>query len=89
MQIVTLFQSYFRKVKEKQIKNNFVLIYELLDEVCDNGIPQITDPATLKSLIMQKGTFFAGAFTYLCSEPWIQQTLLYPGKWLVVSRDSL
>ena len=23
------------------------------------------------------------------SEPWIQRTLLYPGKWFVVSRDSL
>lgn len=30
------------------MKNNFSLIYELLDEVLDNGYPQSTDPEVLK-----------------------------------------
>lgn len=32
-----------------------MLIYELLDEAMDFGLPQITDPTVLKSLIFQKG----------------------------------
>lgn len=57
MQLVQLFTQYFTKVKEKYIRENFVLIYELLDEVCDNGVPQITEPSVLKEYIFQKGTF--------------------------------
>lgn len=57
VQLVQLFTQYFTKVKEKYIRENFVLIYELLDEVCDNGVPQITEPSVLKEYIFQKGTF--------------------------------
>ncbi|OUC48100.1 adaptor complexe medium subunit family protein [Trichinella nativa] len=39
-------QSYFGKLNEENVKNNFVLIYELLDEVLDYGYPQNTDPGT-------------------------------------------
>lgn len=63
LQLIKLFEAYFKKVKQKNIKANFVLIYELLDEVCDDGIPQITDPATLKSYIFQKGQLFRGALS--------------------------
>ena len=37
--MISLFRSYFGNVNENSIKNNFVLIYELLDEVVDYGIP--------------------------------------------------
>ena len=51
-----LFKSYFGGAfNETAIKNNFVLIYELLDETIDFGYPQITDPAIMKSFIFQKG----------------------------------
>jgi AP-2 complex subunit mu-1 len=56
VQLVVLFTQYFAKVKDKYVRENFVLIYELLDEVCDNGVPQITDPSVLKAYIFQKGT---------------------------------
>lgn len=53
---MSLFQSYFEgELKEKSIKNNFVLMYELLDEAMDFGFPQITESTVLKSLIFQKG----------------------------------
>lgn len=56
IQLVGLFQSYFEgDLCEKSIQDNFVLIYELLDEAMDFGLPQITDPTVLKSLIFQKG----------------------------------
>lgn len=40
--------SYFGAFNEVNVKNNFSLIYELLDEVLDNGYPQSTDPDALK-----------------------------------------
>jgi len=50
------FQSYFGKVNENNIRANFVLIYELFDEMCDNGYPQITSANTLKEFITQKAS---------------------------------
>ena len=34
-------QNYFGKISEENVKNNFVLIYELLDEIVDFGYPQV------------------------------------------------
>jgi hypothetical protein len=34
-------QAYFGKISEENVKNNFVLIYELLDELLDFGYPQV------------------------------------------------
>ena len=56
VQLLNLFTQYFRKVKETYIRNNFTLIYELLDECCDFGVPQITEPSILKEYIYQQGT---------------------------------
>lgn len=54
--VVTLFKSYFGgEFTEQSIKSNFVLIYELLDEIMDFGYPQIVDPSILKQYIFQKG----------------------------------
>jgi AP-2 complex subunit mu-1 len=52
--LINLFKSYFNKFNEKTLKSNFVIIYELLDEVCDNGYPQITSPEVLKAFITQR-----------------------------------
>lgn len=52
---INICKSYFGEWSETQIKNNFVLIYELLDEVMDYGYPQITDPSILKKYITQGG----------------------------------
>ncbi|EDO41835.1 predicted protein [Nematostella vectensis] len=52
---VDIMMSYFGKVTEEGIKNNFVLIYELLDEIADYGYPQKTDTAILKTFITQQG----------------------------------
>ena len=49
-------QSYFGKVNENNIRANFVLIYELFDEMCDNGYPQITSANVLKEFITQKAS---------------------------------
>ena len=34
LKVIDVMQSYFGKISEENIKNNFVLIYELLDGKC-------------------------------------------------------
>ncbi|KAI8870620.1 clathrin adaptor mu subunit [Ramicandelaber brevisporus] len=48
---VQLSHSYFGKLDEESVKSNFVLIYELLDEILDFGYPQNTEPDTLKMYV--------------------------------------
>eukprot|EP00126_Sphaerothecum_destruens_P010444 Sdes_comp20744_c0_seq1m16622 len=47
--------SYFGKFNEEAIKSNFVLIYELLDEILDYGYPQMAESTVLKLYITQEG----------------------------------
>jgi len=53
-QLLFIFRSYFGgKLDEDHIRKNFVLIYELLDEVVDYGYPQNSDIEALKLYITQ------------------------------------
>ncbi|KTW25932.1 hypothetical protein T552_03206 [Pneumocystis carinii B80] len=49
--IIFLHEGYFKRFNEDSIKNNFTLIYELLDEIVDFGYPQNTDINSLKMYI--------------------------------------
>ena len=40
--------NYFIFLEEETVKDNFVLIYELLDEIMDNGYTQSTEISILK-----------------------------------------
>ncbi|KAF8463605.1 Mu homology domain-containing protein [Kalaharituber pfeilii] len=53
--LIALGKSYFGKFDEEAVKNNFVLIYELLDEILDFGYPQNTETDTLKMYITTEG----------------------------------
>lgn len=53
--VVEVFQGYFNIVTEESIRDNFVIIYELLDEMCDFGYPQYTEVKILKEYITQEG----------------------------------
>ena len=44
-------KDYFRSVEEESIRDNFVLTYELMDEMMDNGIPQTTEVKILREYI--------------------------------------
>ncbi|KAG5540105.1 hypothetical protein RHGRI_020363 [Rhododendron griersonianum] len=56
VEAVTLFKAYFGGAfDEDAIRNNFVLIYELLDEIMDFGYPQNLSPEILKLYITQEG----------------------------------
>ncbi|KAF1981043.1 putative AP-2 adaptor complex subunit MU [Aulographum hederae CBS 113979] len=52
---VALGKGYFGKFDEEAVKNNFVLVYELLDEILDFGYPQQTETDTLKMYITTEG----------------------------------
>lgn len=43
--------DYFKNLEEESIRDNFVLIYELLDEIVDHGYPQLTETKILKEYI--------------------------------------
>jgi len=53
--LIEVFEDYFEDLQEESIRDNFVIIYELLDEMMDFGYPQITEPKTLKEYITQQG----------------------------------
>jgi len=49
--VVDTFEDYFNECTETSIKDNYVVVYELLDEMLDNGYPLATEANILKELI--------------------------------------
>lgn len=50
-QICETIKNYFSDFNEVILKENFVSIYQLLEEMIDNGEPLITEPSLLKDII--------------------------------------
>jgi len=44
--------EYFKELEEESIRDNFVVIYELLDEVMDFGYPQTTESKILQEYVV-------------------------------------
>ncbi|CAL8349450.1 unnamed protein product [Gadus morhua 'NCC'] len=53
--ITQVFKEYFKELEEESIRDNFVTVYELMDEVMDFGFPQTTDSKILQEYITQQG----------------------------------
>uniref|UniRef100_A0A9J7XBX4 Adaptor related protein complex 1 subunit mu 3 n=1 Tax=Cyprinus carpio carpio TaxID=630221 RepID=A0A9J7XBX4_CYPCA len=53
--LVEVFTEYFKSLEEESIRDNFVTVYELMDEVMDFGFPQTTDSKILLEYITQQG----------------------------------
>ncbi|KAH0624346.1 hypothetical protein JD844_031733 [Phrynosoma platyrhinos] len=49
--VADTFQDYFGECSETAIKDNVVIVYELLEEMLDNGFPLATESNILKELI--------------------------------------
>uniref|UniRef100_A0AAY4A015 MHD domain-containing protein n=1 Tax=Denticeps clupeoides TaxID=299321 RepID=A0AAY4A015_9TELE len=49
--VAETFQDYFGECSESAIKDNVVIVYELLEEMLDNGFPLATESNILKELI--------------------------------------
>ncbi|KAJ3057351.1 AP-1 complex subunit mu-1 [Rhizophlyctis rosea] len=52
--LVEVFIEYFKELEEESIRDNFVIIYELLDEMMDFGYPQTTESKILQEYITQE-----------------------------------
>jgi len=46
--------EYFKELEEESIRDNFVIVYELLDEMMDFGYPQTTESKILQEYITQE-----------------------------------
>ena len=46
--------EYFKELEEESIQDNFVIIYELMDEMMDFGYPQTTESKILQEYIKQE-----------------------------------
>eukprot|EP00271_Cylindrocystis_brebissonii_P010391 TRINITY_DN26570_c0_g1_i1.p1 TRINITY_DN26570_c0_g1~~TRINITY_DN26570_c0_g1_i1.p1 ORF type:complete len:429 (+),score=86.59 TRINITY_DN26570_c0_g1_i1:383-1669(+) len=49
--IVDVFKHYFEELEEESLRDNFVVVYELLDEMMDFGYPQYTEAKILSEFI--------------------------------------
>jgi AP-3 complex subunit mu len=49
--VIDVFVEYFGECTEQRIKEHYVIVYELLDEMLDNGFPLATEVNVLKELI--------------------------------------
>lgn len=52
--LVQVLVEYFKELEEESIRDNFVIIYELLDEMMDFGFPQTTESKILQEYITQE-----------------------------------
>lgn len=43
--------EYFKELEEESIRDNFVIVYELLDEMMDFGYPQTTESKILQECV--------------------------------------
>lgn len=46
--LVNVFKDYFGELEEESIRDNFVVVYELLDETMDFGYPQTCESKILR-----------------------------------------
>ncbi|KAJ6725669.1 AP COMPLEX SUBUNIT MU [Salix purpurea] len=49
--VVNVFKHYFEELEEESLRDNFVVVYELLDEMMDFGYPQYTEAKILSEFI--------------------------------------
>ena len=47
-------QDYCGVLSEEAVRKNCVLVYELLDEIIDNGFPQSTSSEALKEYVLNE-----------------------------------
>jgi len=59
--LVEVLKDYFRELEEESIRDNFVITYELLDEMMDFGYPQISEAKILREYITQEAHKMAEA----------------------------
>lgn len=49
--LASVLEEYFKQLEEESIRDNFVILYELLDEMMDFGYPQTTESKILQEYV--------------------------------------
>ena len=80
---MVLMQDYCGLLSEEAVRKNFVLIYELLDEVIDYGYPQNSSSEALKEFVLNEPTILKPVSCYFACLP--RQAI---GNVLVIARHS-
>lgn len=55
--MLQVFTEYFKVLEEESIRDNFVTVYELMDELMDFGFPQTTDSKILLEWVLAESLF--------------------------------
>lgn len=55
--VIDIFMAYFNDCNETIVKENYVVVYELLEEMLDNGFPLATEENVLKEMIKPPNIF--------------------------------
>lgn len=58
--------EYFKELEEESIRDNFVIIYELMDEMMDFGYPQTTESKILQECVHAPVSYSLLLLTELC-----------------------
>lgn len=53
-------EEYFKQLEEESIRDNFVILYELLDEMMDFGYPQTTESKILQECVRANQVYHTG-----------------------------
>jgi len=81
--LVQVLVEYFKELEEESIRDNFVIIYELMDEMMDFGYPQTTESKILQEYVGVTATSLpmrltAGLYRYITQESYKLEVQVRP-----------
>lgn len=80
--LVQVLVEYFKELEEESIRDNFVIIYELMDEMMDFGYPQTTESKILQECVHITATLLscltAGLGRYITQESYKLEVQVRP-----------
>jgi len=80
--LVQVLVEYFKELEEESIRDNFVIIYELMDEMMDFGYPQTTESKILQECVHIRMTHLprltAGPRRYITQESYKLEVQVRP-----------
>ncbi|KAL4442926.1 hypothetical protein ABPG77_008417 [Micractinium sp. CCAP 211/92] len=71
MRIHSICRDYFGYVSEEVIRRNFLLVYELLDEIVDYGFPQNSSTERLKQFVLMEPMIVKPRLP-VCASSWLR-----------------
>jgi len=80
--LVQVLVEYFKELEEESIRDNFVIIYELMDEMMDFGYPQTTESKILQECVCLTVTLLPrltpGPYRYITQESYKLEVQVRP-----------